>query len=306
VSGPPPLPLSGRTVVVTRDGDPDDPLVTALRDRGATVLVWPTLAFEPPLDPTPLEAALRSPDAWDWIVFTSARAVAAVLAHAPAPAGHAEAADVAAATAIGGATGDEDDVAVAQYPYQATTRVAAVGDATARALAAAGWRVDVVGRGPGAVALAATLSAAADLAGARVLFPAASRAADGLASALAEAGAHVHRVDAYRTVARGPDPALVRRDLAAGVDVLTFASPSAVEALAASLDALPGRNTAGPTAGLAGALAGCAVAAIGPTTAEALTRRGVADVTVADTASLEGLVQAVQHMLSFDPTATHA
>jgi uroporphyrinogen-III synthase len=273
VSGPPPPPLSGRTVVVTRDGDPDDPLVTALRDRGATVLVWPTLAFEPPLDPTPLEAALRSPDTWDWIVFTSARAVAAV---------------------------------AARYPPHATTRVAAVGDATARALAAAGWRVDIVGRGPGAVALAATLSAAADLAGARVLFPTASRAADALTSALAEAGAHVHRVEAYRTVAHGPDPGLVRRDLTAGVDALTFASPSAVEALAASLDALPGRNTAGPTAGLAGALAGCAVAAIGPTTAEALTRRGVADVTVADTASLEGLVQAVQHVLSSDSTATHA
>jgi glutamate-1-semialdehyde 2,1-aminomutase len=250
--------LAGRVVVVTRDGEDDDPLAALLEARGATVRAWPTLAFEPPRDPAPLARALEDPDGWDWIVFTSARAVPPVSTRA------------------------------AVAPSNGRPRVAAVGEATARALAEAGWSVDFVGEGPGAAALAGGLRAATDLAGARILVPAASRARDTLADALSRAGATVHQVEAYRTLVRGPDPARVEDDLRRGVDAITFASPSSVEALATTLDV--------------GQVASIALVAIGPTTAEALTRWGARDFTLADDASFEGLALAVERILTTPDT----
>ena len=67
------------------------------------------------------------------------------------------------------------------------------------------------------------------------------------------------------------------------VDVVTFASPSAVDGLAAAL---------GEPA-LAQLLAGAAAAVIGPTTARALVRRGRTADAVAEPATLDGLVEAV-------------
>src|SRR5690606_32533436 len=119
-------------------------------------------------------------------------------------------------------------------PLSGPPRVAAVGAATAAALRDAGWHVDVTGDGD-ATALVDALAEAEDLAGARVLFPAASRAGSTLEERLAALGATVGRVEAYRTCLTPPDPDLVLADLAAGVDVVAFASPSAVASLAEAL-----------------------------------------------------------------------
>ena len=245
-------PLEGRVIAVTRADDGDDPLTRQLEASGATVLAWPTLAFEPPADPAPLDAALADPTAWDWIVFTSARAVGPVTNRVRAPGG-------------------------GPWP-----RVAAVGAATARALEAAGWAPNVVGEA-GADALAARLADEAALEGARVLFPAASRARDALAVALEAAGAFVTRVEAYRTVLRPPDGAQVGADLEAGVDAVAFASPSAVEALAPALRQIAldrWRRTV--------------LVAIGPTTAAAVGEQpGWPRPIVADDTSFEGMVRAL-------------
>ena len=241
--------LSGRVVATTRDGRADDTLVLALRAEGADVRIWPTLRIEGPGDARPLEEALAELEAFDWIAFTSARGVDAVVARAPAPGGR--------------------------------PRVAAVGDATAAALVAGGWPVDVIGRGDGAAGLGEALARAGLGGGARVLFPAGSLARDVLDRDLRALGAEVLRVEAYRTTPTPPDRTEVRGDLARGVDVVTFASPSAVRALAEALD---GR--------LAEALAPCAVVAIGPTTAEALGAAGRTSVRVADTATVDALVDA--------------
>lgn len=249
--------LDGRVVATTRDGDPGDPLVRSLVADGARVLIWPTLVVEPPRDPAPLEEAARSLATYGWIAFTSPRAVSA-LAHRCGPPGK-------------------------------TPRVAAVGKATASALEARGWRVDVVAGGEGASALAEAMAAAAELGGARVLFPASSLARPVLEESLRAHGADVHRVEAYHVRAAPPDPAQVRADLASGVDVVTFASPSAVRSLAEALG------------DLAGGLAGTGVAAIGGTTARALAELGVPDVEVGPKSGVEGLVDACVQLTNKEP-----
>ena len=109
-----------------------------------------------------------------------------------------------------------------------------------------------------------SFAAAGDAAECRILFPASDRAASTLVHGLAALGAEVVRVEAYRTTVAALDLRSCLTAAARGeVDVLTFASPSSVDALA---DALA------PTA-FSVLLASAAVAAIGPTTAAALARR---------------------------------
>lgn len=246
--------LAGVRVVTTRGASGDERLRTLLEAAGAEVLAWPTSEYPPPRDPRPLEAARARPDRFDWVVFTSARAVAAV--------------------------GDGAEPRPGSPPP--TPRVAVVGPATARAAAEAGWAVAVEGRGPGARGLAGEVAATFPLVGARVLFPAASGAAPTVEEEFAALGARVTRVEAYRTVVTPPPAARVRADLAAGLDAVTFASPSAVEAVDRALGGE-----------MAGGLAGLTIVCIGPTTATALARRGVSNVRVAATATLEGMVEAL-------------
>lgn len=195
--------LSGRVVATTRDGAPDDPLTDKLRAEGAKVLEWPTLSFEGPRDPEPLERARRDvkAGAYDWVVVTSARAVEPL--------------------------GRGDDVPDG-------VRVAAVGAATASVLRERGWRVDVTGSSD-ARALIEAVSEGAALDGMRVLFPAGSLAGDTIEEEMTAQGASVERVEAYRTVVRPPERRSVRGDLGRGVDAVAFASPSAVRALVETL-----------------------------------------------------------------------
>lgn len=302
-------PLAGVRVVTTRSTWGEDRLRVLLEAAGAEVLGWPTCAYPPPHDPRPLEAARACLDRFDGVVFTSARAVAAVR----------EGRAVRATGAAGGEPGAGSVDEPARAAPAPTPRVAVVGPATARAATEAGWTVAVEGRGPGARGLAAQVAATFPLAGARLLFPAASGAAPTVEDEFTALGARVTRVEAYRTVVTPPPAERVRADLAAGVDVVTFASPSAVEAVARALggegggaatsrgttrDAATGDRatgepatvdavTAGPARPLARALAGIAVVCIGPTTAAALIRRGIGDARVAATATLEGMVEAL-------------
>lgn len=223
------LPLAGLTVIVARDDAPDDDVSAAIIAAGGTVVPLPLMRVVPPLDVRPLHDAvsqLADPAPWAAIVFTSRHAVAAVATQAPAP----------------------TDVVVA-----------AVGDATARALQGLGWPVHVVGDGGGAV-LAARLVAAVDLAGRRVLWPRAEDAHDGLRPALEAAGATVDDVVAYRAVAvvdaaRVASACASQRPLA-----LVVTSPRRVRVLAAAAP-IP---------------ADVAIVAIGQTTADAARAVGLA------------------------------
>ncbi len=71
-------PLRGRRLVVTRRPEQSGELSRALTDLGAEVVELPTIAIAPPADCGPLDDALRRLASFDWLVFTSANAVAAV------------------------------------------------------------------------------------------------------------------------------------------------------------------------------------------------------------------------------------
>lgn len=249
-----------RPVVVTRAEGSEGPLSRELRGMGLQVLSWPAVSVGR-ADLTALQRALASIGSFDWIVFASRHAVAAVLEHLPAaPAG---------------------------------VRIAAVGKATALTLRQRGWPVDLVPEEANAAALIAAFAARwspAD-AGVKILYPASSRALPTLTVGLTQLGAAVTQVEAYRTEAAHLDLAECRAWIArAGVGAVTFASPSAVSELARSLG----------DQDFARLLSGAAAVAIGHTTARELTARGHAAV-VAESATLHALALTTLRLLQTRP-----
>ena len=238
-----------KPVVVTRAEERDGPLSSELRSLGLSVLVWAAVRVLP-TDTTHLDQALSHADSFDWIVFSSRHGVAAVTARLSSPPRH--------------------------------VRVAAVGRATAAVLKRHGWPVDLLAAEPGAAGLVAAFAASGCAPGARILHPASSRVLPALASGLAQLGAKVTTVEAYRTVS---GTALDLEDCRSwiareAVGAVTFASPSAVTELESAL----GKEDFARLLGTAPAVA------IGPTTARALTERGYAP-TLAESATLQGLAR---------------
>ncbi|MHB8814004.1 MAG: uroporphyrinogen-III synthase [Steroidobacteraceae bacterium] len=238
-----------KPVVVTRAEDPDGPLSTELKSLGLPVLVWAAIRVLP-ADTARLDEALGRVDSFDWMVFTSRHAVAAGTARLAAP--------------------------------PSGLRTAAVGRATASVLTQHGWRVDLLPGEPSAAGLVAAFAAAGTARGARILYPASSRALPTLAAGLRQLGAEVTMVEAYRTVSETALDVescrswITRR----GVGAVTFASPSAV----AELESALGREDFARLLGTAPAVA------IGPSTARALTERGYTP-TLAEAATLRGLAR---------------
>ncbi|MGH8290364.1 MAG: uroporphyrinogen-III synthase [Steroidobacteraceae bacterium] len=236
-----------KPVVVTRAEERDGPLSTELRSLGLPVLVWAAVRVLP-TDAARLDEALSRADSFDWIVFTSRHGVAAVTARLSSP--------------------------------PRSWRTAAVGRATAKVLERHGWPVDLIATEPGAAGLVATFAASGLARGARVLYPASSRALPTLAAGLTQLGAQVTTVEAYRTVSGAVlDIDDCRSWIAReGVGAVTFASPSAV----AELERALGKQD------FARLLDAAPAVAIGPTTARALTERGYTS-TLAESATLQGL-----------------
>jgi uroporphyrinogen III methyltransferase / synthase len=236
-----------RAVVVTRDEPADGPLSRELKELGLTVLAWPAVSVTR-TDPAALRAALTA-GGFDWMVFASRHAVAAVLAElAQAPAG---------------------------------VKIAAIGRATAQVLRQRGWPVDLVPEEASAAALVQAFAARPELTGGalRVLYPASSRALPIIAAGLRQLGAEVSQVEAYRTGGAPLDIAGCRDWIAReAVGAVTFTSPSAVDELARALGA----------ADFAQLLSSAAPVAIGRTTARALSARGHHAV-VASSATLAGV-----------------
>lgn len=178
--------LEGRVVLLTRPAG-SGPLAARLAAMGARVVARPTIAFGPPRDPGPMQAAAAQ--AYDWIAVTSPQGARAL------------------------ATG--------RIPR---ARVAAVGEGTARVLRTLGIHPSLVGGGD-ATSLAAALVEAAQK-GERVLVVRPETARDVLPETLQGAGLQADAVPFYRTTA-APDVAetarrVARREFHGAV----FSSPS--------------------------------------------------------------------------------
>jgi uroporphyrinogen III methyltransferase/synthase len=248
-------PLFGKRVLVTRSAEQAPELAQALAGAGAQPVVVPLIELRP-AQPGPLDEALAGLADYDALVFTSANAVRFTALRMRAR-------GIAA---------------------QAARAVVCVGPRTALAAAAAGLAVD---HSPphrfDAEGLLEEIVAALPPAGRRFLLPVSELAGDALPRGLRAAGAHVDAPVAYRNVAAAVDVPALRNALACGeLDVLTFASPSAVHRFAALLDDSS-----------RAAARRCRVAAIGPVTAEALQEVGLPATVIASRAGVPGLVAAV-------------
>jgi uroporphyrinogen III methyltransferase/synthase len=73
------LPLFGRRVLVTRPRHQAEEMVRELQCRGACVHIQPILEIGPPPDPLAVEQVLDRLEQFDWLVFTSANGVQALV-----------------------------------------------------------------------------------------------------------------------------------------------------------------------------------------------------------------------------------
>ncbi|HET8586412.1 MAG TPA: uroporphyrinogen-III synthase [Candidatus Limnocylindria bacterium] len=236
-------------VLVTRPAAQAPALADALRRERLDPVCVPTVEIEPAVDPR-LREALDELDRFDWLIVTSANAVPA-LAGRPA----------------------------------SRTRIAAVGSITAAALERAGMRVDHVPRRFVGIEIAREID---DLRGRRVLLAQADAATPDLREALVERGARVTSVVAYRTVEAPPSSRRPLRDaLDGGLDLLTFASPSAVRGLLRLLD--PGRLEQARQ---------IAAACIGPVTAQAAVTRGFVVSVMPERHTASDLARAIAQQLT--------
>ena len=232
-------PLAGRRVLITRPHDQAAAFADALRALGADPLIVPMIRIAPPEDDRPLAGACANAAAFDWIVFTSANGVDAVMSR----------------------LADRD-----RPPGGA--RIVAVGPATAARLDLYGVRADIVPAQHRAEAAVEELVGGQDVKGARILLPRASLATPELPGALRAAGAEVTDLVAYRTIAvtGTGDVDLVGMLGRGALHVVTFTSPSAVRTF---VTLLGGPH---PAARL---VANAAVASIGPVTTRAIEDLGL-------------------------------
>lgn len=200
--------LAGITVVVTRPAGQSGPFVASLRAAGAEPISVPALIIEPlPLDPAEVRAD------WDWLIFTSANAVG----HCPGP-----------------------------LPGSPKCRIAAVGRATARALAERGITVDALPRERfDSEGLLALPEFAAPLRG-RILIVRGQGGRELLREELERRGAELRVAEVYRRRRAAADPRahdLIAQALAAGRRIVT--AVTSVEILEGLLAQLP-EAIAGP------------------------------------------------------------
>ncbi len=252
----------GRRVLVTRAAAQADSLVQRLRALNAHVVQLPTIEIRP-IDNEQVNDAIRrlADGRYAIVALTSVNGV----------------------IRLWGAMRSRglDSRALA------TTRVAAIGSETARALAERGIDADLVPTAFTSDALAEALTQQ-DLRGKRVLLARAAQAGRQLSDQLRNAGADVDETALYDIVTPPVDDVALT-ELRQGVDVVTLTSPSTARGLV---------ELAGDLVDLDSLHTVC----IGPVTAEAARQLGFRVVSTAETHTIEGLVQAVgRYIASLGP-----
>ena len=253
------LPLSGRRILVTRRREQSGSLAQQLSELGATVLTLPAIEIALPENRAELDLALRNIASYDWVVFTSANAVQAV-ARRLAGLGLDDGAlgRTVAAASVGPTTSDAFREA---FPG-AEPRLQPASDFRAEGLADAFSQENVGGQ--------------------RFLLPTSDRARETLPRALRALGAEVDVVTAYRTVAPEGLRERLAEELRRGVDLIAFASPSAVENLVAAAGEV---------------VRGLPAAVMGPVTEAAARAAGLEIKVVAYPSTAQGLVSAIEARL---------
>jgi uroporphyrinogen-III synthase len=253
-----------RRVLVTRPAGTWPKLSARFQGSSIQIEMSETTVQVEPIDPGPGDEAIGQLRGYDWLVVTSGRGVAALLRR----------------LAARGAAGLPPEL-----------RVAAVGPATAGALAAVGARVDLLAAEATSDGLEASLGPQLS-AGTRVILVRPEGTSSGLASALRTTGAVVDEAPLYRTVASPRSEALAAGAISGSFAAVVFTAPSSLDLW---LDAAGLRRAA-----LVAALQRIARVAIGPTTATHLQSIGLPADAVADAPSEDAVGDAIARALGID------
>lgn len=237
-------PLAGWRVLVPRGGEWGDDVAAALRKRGATPVVAPMINFATTNSVDELADAFTRLESgfFEWVVITSSTTVDVLVGH--------------------------------KVRIPPTTRIAAIGDLAASALALAGYRIDFTPESDNSARGLVKEWSVASPSGA-VLVPQSEAANESLATGLASLSVNAEFVTAYRTIGVHV-PQDVAEDVASGaIDAILITSGSVARQIDDQLAPLPESTI---------------VVAIGPRTAFDARAAGITVDVIAEARTAEALV----------------
>jgi uroporphyrinogen III methyltransferase/synthase len=249
--------LTGTRVLVTRTRQQASELSRLLAAAGAEPIELPTLQIVRRVDAQALAAAIDAlrTGAYQWSIFTSVNGVDEFMSHL-------------------------QDAGLDARAF-GRSRLAAIGAGTAGALERHGLRADVVPERYVAEGLLDAFEGRV-VRGQRVLLPRAEDARPQLIDGLVARDARVDELTLYSAeVPRDPQDTGLQQLRAGDVDVVTFASSSAV------------RNLVRMLGGDVSPLRAARIAVIGPITARAVRDAGLDAAVIAEQHTVEGLVEAL-------------
>jgi len=196
------VPLAGKSILITRARDQSAEFASQLRNLGAEVIEFPTIEIVPPTRWRELDKAIDHLETYDWLIFTSANGVNFFWERLKEKS--------------------------KERPFPPSSKVCAIGPATAYQLKEKGIRVDYTPKEFIAEAILEGFEKIA-IKGRRILLARAKKARDVLPKGLRKMGAEVDVVEVYRTVKpRGGSKRLRQLLTEGGIDAITFTSSSTV------------------------------------------------------------------------------
>ena len=256
-------PLLGKTIIVTRAREQASDMIRILTDWGASCLEYPTIDIVPPLDLSPLDAALTRLSEYSWIVFTSVNGVKYFFDRL-----FQKGLDVRSLSKM---------------------RTASIGPETEKHLAAFGINSDIVPESYRAESIVDAFGHE-NMSGEKVLLPRAQEARPILPVELKKMGAVVDEITVYRTqIADHNRNELLAHLASKTADLVTFTSSSTVKNFKTLL----------PPEQFQDLIEGLSVASIGPITTDTAKSLGFEVTIEPDASTMPDLCKAiVQHYLS--------
>ncbi len=250
--------LKGKTVLITRAQTQASQLKEALEKEGAKVLEFPAIRIAPPKSWAPLDKALKGMCQFDWLVFTSTNGVEYFF--------------------------NRLDALKKDARIFSSLKIAAIGQATAKALQVRGLQADLVPQRFTSEELLRELQSKKQIAGRKFLLARTDIAPGFLRKGLEKSGAEVTEVTVYRTLREKQKPVKeMQNGKQEKIDFLTFTSASTVKNF---FEALPKQNRFKINGKMI---------SIGPITSKELKSFGFKPFSQAKEHTIPGLVNAVIH-----------
>ncbi len=201
--------LKGVHVLVTRPVDQSENLSSLIEAQGGIAVRFPTLAIVAMEDKSAIQNTLAQIDSYQWLVFISANAVT-----------------------MQGNSADSDKIKKFK-----SVRIAAIGNATAKALVNAGWAVDLVADSGFNSEALLVMPELQQITGQRFLIIRGQGGREELANVLQSRGATVDYLDVYKRIIPVSDPSQLKLLLEQDkLDVITITSGEALQNLLVMLE----------------------------------------------------------------------